>query len=104
MAKKPINSKYKFEIEFFNTAIPFLTKESDFTSKISKVVQDVTGEKATFSTSGGTSDARFFKDYCEVAEFGLIGETAHQVDEHVLVADIVKLKEIYEKLIISYFA
>ena len=98
------DSKYEFKIEFFNTASPFLTKEGDFTSKISKVVQDVTGEKATFSTSGGTSDARFFKDYCEVAEFGLIGETAHQVDEHVLVADIVKLKEIYEKLIISYFA
>jgi succinyl-diaminopimelate desuccinylase len=98
------DSNYTSEIIFYNTASPFLTKESNFTDKIKDSVNEVTGENPIFSTSGGTSDARFYKDYCEVAEFGLIGETAHQVNEHVLVSDIEKLTKIYEKLIISYFS
>ena len=47
------------------------------------------------STSGGTSDARFVKDHCPVVEFGLVGTTMHQVDEHVEVAHIGELKAIY---------
>ena len=97
------NSDYSSEVNFYNSANPFVTKECEFTNKIKKAVHKITGEEPSFSTGGGTSDARFFKDYCEVAEFGLIGETAHQVDENVLVSDIEKLTKIYEKLINSYF-
>ena len=98
-----LNTKYKSTIEFRNSAQPFLTKESDFTKKIKEAVDLVTGLNSKFSTTGGTSDARFFKDYCEVAEFGLVGSTAHQVDEHVAVKDIENLAKIYEEIIKKYF-
>ena len=68
-----------------------------------KSVNEITGLDAEFSTTGGTSDARFFKDYCEVAEFGLIGETAHQVNENVSIEDINKLENIYKNILINYF-
>jgi succinyl-diaminopimelate desuccinylase len=98
-----LNTEYKSTIEFRNSAQPFLTKESDFTKKIKQAVDAVTGLNSEFSTTGGTSDARFFKDYCEVAEFGLVGSTAHQVDEHVAVKDIENLAKIYEEIIKNYF-
>ena len=56
------------------------------------------------STSGGTSDARFIKDHCPVVEFGLVGTTMHQVDEHVEVAHIGALKAIYQDIMARYFA
>ena len=55
------------------------------------------------STTGGTSDARFIKDFCPVAEFGLISQTMHKVDERTLVDDINKLSEIYETILRGYF-
>ena len=65
-------------------------------------VDEITGMNSSLTTTGGTSDARFFKDYCEVAEFGLI-ETAHQIDENVKTEDINKLKDIYSLIISKYF-
>ncbi len=56
------------------------------------------------STSGGTSDARFVKDHCPVVEFGLVGQTMHQVDERVEVAHIHQLKAIYGRILRDYFA
>ena len=53
------------------------------------------------STSGGTSDARFFPPYCPVIEFGLVGTTMHQADEHVAVADIEGLTRIYQRFVRS---
>ena len=67
------------------------------------IIKKITKITPIFSTTGGTSDARFFKDYCEVAEFGLIGETAHQIDENVKTEDIKKLKDIYSLIISKYF-
>ncbi len=55
------------------------------------------------STSGGTSDARFIKDYCPVIEFGLVGQTMHKVDEHVAVPDLARLTDIYRRMIDRYF-
>ena len=55
------------------------------------------------STTGGTSDARFIKDFCPVAEFGLVGQTMHKVDENVSCADIETLSEIYLKVLETYF-
>ena len=51
-------------------------------------IAEVTGRTPKLSTSGGTSDARFIKDYCPVLEFGLVGQTMHAVDERVPVADL----------------
>ncbi len=56
------------------------------------------------STTGGTSDARFIKDYCEVVEYGLVGETMHQIDERVAIADLEGLTRIYRGIIENYFS
>ena len=56
-----------------------------------------------FSTSGGTSDARFLKDACPVCEFGMVGESAHKVDENVAVADLDALTDIYAGVLARFF-
>jgi succinyl-diaminopimelate desuccinylase len=63
----------------------------------------VTGRTPKLSTSGGTSDARYIKDYCPVVEFGLVGQTMHMVDECVPVADLEALTQIYETFIKCWF-
>ena len=97
------NSNYKANVEYNCTAEPFLTQAGKFTDIIKKSVDEITGIVSEFSTTGGTSDARFFKDYCEVVEFGIVGESAHQVDENVRIEDISKLKRIYNKILENYF-
>jgi len=62
------------------------------------------GKTSKLSTAGGTSDARFIKDYCPVLEFGLVGQTMHQVDEHTAVADLATLTAVYRKILDRYFA
>ena len=58
---------------------------------------------AGLSTSGGTSDARFIKDFCPVVEFGLVGQTMHMVDERVALADLETLTAIYERFLEDWF-
>ena len=66
-------------------------------------IAEVTGRKPKLSTTGGTSDARFIKDYCPVLEFGLVGRTMHAVDECVPVADLAALTAVYRRIIEKYF-
>lgn len=82
----------------------FLTPPGRFTRLLARAVEAKTGAAPELGTAGGTSDARFVKDYCEVAEFGLVGRTMHKVDERVRLADLRALGEIYETVIESYFA
>jgi succinyl-diaminopimelate desuccinylase len=56
------------------------------------------------STTGGTSDARFIKDYCAVVEFGVVGQTMHKVDERVAIADIEGLARVTTRVLREYFA
>jgi succinyl-diaminopimelate desuccinylase len=81
----------------------FLTTDNQFLTLLSDCIEEKTGRRPELSTSGGTSDARFIKDYAPVAEFGLVGATMHQVDEHVAVTDIETLTGIYEAVIGEYF-
>ena len=67
-------------------------------------VWQVTGERPLMSTTGGTSDARFIKDYCPVCEFGLVGQTMHKVDERCELTDITALTEIYTAILQGYFS
>ena len=97
-------TNYQIDIDYYESAEPFLTKKGRFTQIVKDSVDQITGMQAKLSTTGGTSDARFFKDYCEVAEFGLIGETAHQIDENVKIDDIEKLKDIYHTILKNYFS
>ncbi|HET9903484.1 MAG TPA: succinyl-diaminopimelate desuccinylase [Xanthobacteraceae bacterium] len=82
----------------------FLTPPGPFVELVSAAITDVTGRKPALSTSGGTSDARFIRHYCPVVEFGLVGQTMHQVDERVPTADLLALTAIYGKLLDRYFA
>ena len=83
---------------------PFLTTPGPFIETLADAVEKVTGRRPELSTSGGTSDARFITNFAPVAEFGLIGKTIHQTNEHADVDDIYKLTEIYTQLLRGYFA
>ena len=82
----------------------FVTKPGPFTDLAVAAIEEVTGRKPELSTSGGTSDARFISSYCPVIEFGLVGQTMHQVDERTPVADLEKLTKIYRGVLDRYFA
>jgi succinyl-diaminopimelate desuccinylase len=82
----------------------FVTKPGAFTDLAVAAIEDVTGRKPELSTSGGTSDARFISRYCPVIEFGLVGQTMHQIDERTPVADLEKLTRIYRGVLDRYFA
>ena len=81
----------------------FVTEPGQLTEIVANAVQAVSGSRPEFSTSGGTSDARFIKNYCPVVELGLISATAHQVDEHVLTQDIRDLAETYRLILHAFF-
>ncbi|MDD1528079.1 succinyl-diaminopimelate desuccinylase [Bradyrhizobium sp. WBOS7] len=81
----------------------FVTKPGPFTDLAVAAIEEVTGRKPELSTSGGTSDARFISSYCPVIEFGLVGQTMHQVDERVPVADLEKLTKVYRGILARYF-
>ncbi|MEO8669041.1 MAG: succinyl-diaminopimelate desuccinylase [Bauldia sp.] len=81
----------------------FLTRPGRLTAEISAAIRDVTGIEPEPSTNGGTSDARFFKDLCPVVEFGLVGDTMHQVDERVPVADLLRLTAVYRRFLAIHF-
>ena len=81
----------------------FLTRDDALIGTLSEAIEAVTGHRPGLSTSGGTSDARFVKDYCPVVEFGLVGQTMHQVDERVAVADLETLTRVYEAFLVRWF-
>ncbi len=81
----------------------FLTPPGPFTTLLQKAVEEVTGRRPALTTGGGTSDARFIKDYAPVAEFGLTGASMHKANEHVPISDIHQLSEIYERILVLYF-
>jgi succinyl-diaminopimelate desuccinylase len=82
----------------------FLTRDDRLIETLSGSIESVTGRRPVLSTSGGTSDARFIKDYCPVVEFGLVGKTMHMVDERVALADLERLTAIYERFLEDWFA
>jgi succinyl-diaminopimelate desuccinylase len=82
----------------------FVTKPGAFTDLAVAAIEEVTGRRPELSTSGGTSDARFIASYCPVIEFGLVGQTMHQIDERTPVSDLEKLTKIYRSILDRYFA
>src|SRR6201989_1777572 len=82
----------------------FVTKPGAFTDLAIAASEEITGRRPELSTSGGTSDARFIASYCPVIEFGLVGQTMHQIDERTPVADLEKLTKIYRGILDRYFA
>jgi succinyl-diaminopimelate desuccinylase len=86
------------------SGVAFSLQPGAFTDLVAKAVASVTGKAPEFSTSGGTSDARFIKALCPVAELGLVNATMHQTDECVPVADLEALTAVYTALLDTYFA
>jgi succinyl-diaminopimelate desuccinylase len=93
---------FAFEWEPSNADV-FVVETGPFTDLVAGAIAEITGRKPEFSTSGGTSDARFIKNYCPVVEFGLVGQTMHQVDERVPLADLTALTAIYRRVLEKYF-
>jgi succinyl-diaminopimelate desuccinylase len=82
----------------------FVIKPGAFTDLVVAAIEDITGRRPDLNTGGGTSDARFITRYCPVIEFGLVGQTMHQIDERTPVADLEKLTKIYRRVLDRYFA
>ncbi len=82
----------------------FLTTPGPFTDLVARAVTAETGVTPVLSTSGGTSDARFIQAHCPVVEFGLVGQSMHQVDEYVETGQIRQLTAVYHLILKDYFA
>jgi succinyl-diaminopimelate desuccinylase len=93
----------RYELAIQISGESFLTPPGPLSALLAAAVRQITGLEPALSTTGGTSDARFIKDHCPVAEFGLAGRTMHKVDERVPVADLEALARIYEAVLDGYF-
>ncbi len=81
----------------------FLCEDKALQRLVSQAVLKATGLTPILSTSGGASDARFLKDICPVIEFGLVNATAHQIDEHISIEEVHRLKTVYQEIIGQFF-
>ena len=93
------DSGLRIELEHLCSGNAFLTPAGDFVTAVQEAVEAETGRRPVASTTGGTSDARFIRAMCPVLELGLVGQTMHQVDERVPVAELEALTRVYERVI-----
>lgn len=93
----------RYDLDIVVSGESFLTPPGQLSDIVSNACEKVLGRRPELSTTGGTSDARFIKDYCPVVEFGLVGQTMHKADERSAVSDIEDLTDIYEAVLHGYF-
>ena len=93
-----------YDLAMSTSGESFLTPPGPLTELVADTAERVTGRRPEYSTTGGTSDARFIKDHCPVVEFGLVGQTMHKVDEHVALDDLAGLTDIYGAILRDVFA
>ena len=96
-------SGQRIELEHLCSGNAFLTEPGPFINAVQDAVEAVCGHRPEASTVGGTSDARFIRALCPVLELGLVGQTMHQIDERVPVAEIEALTEVYQRVITTVF-
>jgi succinyl-diaminopimelate desuccinylase len=96
-------NKCKFKIRYEASGNAFLTKPEKTIHMAKKIIKRVTKINPKFSTTGGTSDARFIKEISPCLEFGLVNKTMHKVDECVAISDLKKLTRIYHDILVEYF-
>jgi len=94
----------RYGLEVIVSGEAFITEPGNLSELVVRAVEGRAGRLPELGTTGGTSDARFIKDYCPVVEFGLINQTAHKVDEHAATDDIRTLAGIYQDILAGYFA
>lgn len=97
-------AKGKYDLTIKISGESFLVPPGEISNLLTKAIARVTNRTPELSTAGGTSDARFIHRYCPVAEFGMVGQTMHKVDECVPVHDVALLTEIYRLVLEGYFA
>jgi succinyl-diaminopimelate desuccinylase len=97
-------NKTKYKINFLVSGESFLTNPGSTIQMAKKIIKEITKIDPVFSTTGGTSDARFIKKIAPCLEFGLVNKTMHKVDECVSLSDLKKLKTIYLKIIENYLS
>jgi succinyl-diaminopimelate desuccinylase len=101
-AAAPAPTQWRIDWEPSN-ADSFLAEPGAFLDLVVGAVAEATGRPPKLSTTGGTSDARFIKNYCPVLELGLVGRTMHQTDEQTAVADLALLTGVYRRILERYF-
>jgi succinyl-diaminopimelate desuccinylase len=93
--------KYAMDVKVSGES--FLTPPGPLSNLVVAAVEAELGLTPDLSTTGGTSDSRFIKDYCQVLDFGLVGQTMHQVNEAVTLNDLENLTRIYSRIIEGFF-
>ena len=93
----------EYELAFETSGESFLTPPGALSDLVSGAVETIVGRRPALSTTGGTSDARFIRNYAPVVEFGLVGQTMHKVDERAPLDDIRNLAAIYVEMLERYF-
>jgi len=89
-----------YDIKWTHSGLPFLTPVGELVNAAKNAIRNVTGVETELSTSGGTSDGRFIAPTgAQVLELGVLNASIHQIDEHVNVADLEPLAEIYEQIL-----
>ena len=96
-------NRCKFKIKYMVNGDAFLTKPEKTVFIAKKIIKKITKINPKFSTTGGTSDARFIKKIAPCLEFGLVNKTMHRVDECVSLTDLRKLTKIYNNILVEYF-
>ncbi|RTL32292.1 MAG: succinyl-diaminopimelate desuccinylase [Burkholderiales bacterium] len=95
----------EFSIDWTLGGRPFLTRRGPLVDAIAAAIRQVTGIETELSTTGGTSDGRFIAQICpQVVEFGPVNASIHKIDEHVALADIEPLKDIYKQTLVALLA
>ncbi|HET7716853.1 MAG TPA: succinyl-diaminopimelate desuccinylase [Bauldia sp.] len=92
-----------YKLKVAHESESFLTRSDRLIVPLAAAIREVTGLEPELSTSGGTSDARFFKGICPAIEFGLVGDTMHKIDERVAIADLLALTRIYRGFLDRFF-
>jgi succinyl-diaminopimelate desuccinylase len=98
------HSALKYEMNYRVSGESFLSNNKDLQNLVINSIKNITGKEPELSTTGGTSDARFIKDYSAVIECGLVNKTAHQIDENIEISEIELLRDIYLEILKNYNA
>lgn len=94
---------YEYSIAFEGNAESFITKPNAWTALVKEAVSEISGKEPAYTTTGGTSDARFIVNYCPVVECGAVNASIHQVNENANVSDLEDLRRIYIRILEKYF-
>ncbi len=98
------NVSSKYHIDFSYNSESFITQPSEWTHLVQNAVEEITGKKPAYTTTGGTSDARFIVNYCPVVECGGVNESIHQINENTDVDVLKNISLIYQRVLKNYFA